>query len=55
MTRGRIGATRSSVFTYMQPVMVTLMGIAFLHDHISIAEVVCAAIILLGVILTERG
>jgi drug/metabolite transporter (DMT)-like permease len=52
---GRIGATRSSVFTYMQPVMVTLMGIAFLHDHISIAEVVCAAIILLGVILTERG
>ena len=52
---GRIGATRSSVFTYMQPVMVTLMGMAFLREHVSLGELVCAALILVGVVLTERG
>ena len=51
----RIGATRSSAFTYMQPVMVTLLGIALLHEHISGAEIACAAVILFGVVLTERG
>lgn len=51
----RIGATRASAFTYMQPVMVTLMGISLLHEPLSWPEAACAGVILLGVVLTERG
>ncbi len=51
----RIGATRASVFTYMQPVLVTVMGMVFLGEHISWPESACAAVILAGVFLTERG
>ena len=51
----RVGATRASVFTYLQPVFVTLMGLAFLHEHVSWPEIACTGVILAGVFLTERG
>jgi drug/metabolite transporter (DMT)-like permease len=49
------GATRVAAFSYLQPPLVTLMGIAFLHEHLSGPETACGAVILAGVFLTERG
>jgi drug/metabolite transporter (DMT)-like permease len=49
------GATRVAAFSYLQPPLVTLMGMAFLHEHLSGPETACGAVILAGVFLTERG
>ncbi len=49
------GATRVAAFSYLQPPLVTLMGMAFLHEHLSWPETACGAVILAGVFLTERG
>ncbi len=49
------GATRVAAFSYLQPPIVTVMGMAFLHESLSLPETACGAIILAGVFLTERG
>jgi drug/metabolite transporter (DMT)-like permease len=47
--------SRVSAFNYLQPPLVTLMGIAFLGEHISTALVVSGLVIFTGVWLAERG
>jgi drug/metabolite transporter (DMT)-like permease len=51
----RIPATRVSAFYYVQPLMVTLLGVAVLHEHITASLVVGGTVIFSGVWMTERG
>lgn len=52
---GHITASRVSAYSYLQPVMATLMGVMVLNEHVTTSLVVGGAVILLGVSLTERG
>jgi drug/metabolite transporter (DMT)-like permease len=47
--------SRVSAFNYLQPPLVTLMGIAFLGEHITGALVASGLVIFTGVWLVERG
>lgn len=47
--------SRVSAFSYLQPPLVTVMGIFFLREHITIALVLSALVIFSGVWLAERG
>ncbi len=50
-----IPASRVSTFSYLQPVMATLLGVFLMGDHISSALVAGGGLVLTGVFLTERG
>ena len=47
--------SRVSAFNYLQPPVVTLMGIVFLGEHITTALVLSGLVIFAGVWLAERG
>jgi len=51
----RISASRVSAFIYLEPVIATLMGVAFLGERISTSLVAGGTVIFTGVYLTERG
>jgi drug/metabolite transporter (DMT)-like permease len=50
-----ISASRVSAFIYLEPVIATLMGVAFLGERISTSLVAGGTVIFTGVFLTERG
>ena len=51
----RIAASRVSAFSYLQPVIATLLAVMLLDESLSIPVVGGGAVILAGVYLTERG
>jgi drug/metabolite transporter (DMT)-like permease len=51
----RIPASRVSAFSYLQPLMATLMGVVILDEHITLPLMVGGTVIFSGVWLTERG
>jgi len=51
----RIAASRVSAFSYLQPVIATLLAVTLLGESISITLLAGGAVILAGVYLTERG
>jgi drug/metabolite transporter (DMT)-like permease len=51
----KISATRVSAFIYFEPVIATLMAIAFLGERITAPLVASGTVIFAGVYLTERG
>lgn len=51
----QIAATRVTTLSYIQPVLVAVMGFFWLGERLTLAEVAGAAVILTGVALTERG
>jgi drug/metabolite transporter (DMT)-like permease len=51
----RIPASRVSAFSYLQPLVATLLGVVILDEHITVSLVVGGAVIFSGVWLTERG
>ena len=51
----RIPASRVSAFSYVQPLLVTLLGVAVLGEHITASLVVGGTVIFSGVWMTERG
>ena len=50
-----ISASRVSAFIYLEPVIATLMGVAFLGERITGSLVAGGTVIFTGVYLTERG
>jgi drug/metabolite transporter (DMT)-like permease len=52
---GRIESTRVAVFTYLQPVLTTVMAVMFLRQHISVQFITGALIAMLGVLLVQRA
>ena len=50
-----ISASRVSAFIYLEPLIATLMGVAFLGERITGALVAGGTVIFTGVYLTERG
>ncbi|MBI4907171.1 MAG: EamA family transporter [Acidobacteria bacterium] len=50
-----IPASRVSTFSYLQPVMATMLGVFLMGDHISSALVAGGSLVLTGVFLTERA
>ena len=50
-----ISASRVSAFIYLEPVIATLMGVAFLGEQITGTLVAGGTVIFTGVYLTERG
>ncbi len=51
----RISASRLAAFVYLEPVIATLMAVAFLGERITPLLAVGGAVIFAGVFLTERG
>lgn len=51
----RIPASRVSAFSYVQPLLVTLLGVVVLHEHVTASLVVGGTVIFSGVWMTERG
>jgi len=52
---GRISASRVAAFSYLQPVMATLMAAVALRERITLPLIAGGAVIFTGVVLTERG
>jgi drug/metabolite transporter (DMT)-like permease len=51
----RVSASRVTAFIYLEPVIATLMAVAFLGERITAPLVVSGTVIFSGVYLTERG
>jgi len=51
----QIAATRVTTLSYIQPVLVALMGFFWLGERLTLPEIAGAAVILTGVAMTERG
>lgn len=51
----RIAASRVSAFSYLQPVIATLLAVILLGESITVTLLAGGAVILAGVYLTERG
>ncbi len=51
----QIAATRVTALSYIQPVLVAVMGFFWLGERLTMPEVAGAAVILAGVAMTERG
>jgi drug/metabolite transporter (DMT)-like permease len=51
----RISASRVAAFLYVEPVIATLLAVAFLGERVTPPLAVGGTVILAGVILTERG
>ncbi len=51
----RISASRVAAFVYLEPVVATLMAVAFLGERITLPLAASGTVILSGVYLTERG
>ncbi len=49
------GASRASIITYINPVVATLLGVGFLHEHLGAGGIVAFAIILVGSWLATRA
>jgi len=52
---GRISASRVAAFSYLQPVIATLMAAAVLRERVTLPLIAGGAVIFAGVFLTERG
>lgn len=52
---GYFAASRLSAFSYLQPVLATLLGVLLLGEHVTGLAAAGGAVILGGVFLTERG
>ncbi len=50
-----IPASRVSAFSYLQPLFATLMAIPLLHESLTGSLLIGGALVLVGVVLTERG
>jgi drug/metabolite transporter (DMT)-like permease len=48
-------ASRLAAFSYLQPLLAIILGIVFLHEHISLVLIASGIIILGGVYITERA
>lgn len=51
----QISASRVSAFIYLEPIIATLMAVAFLGEHITTPLVASGTVIFTGVYLTERS
>lgn len=51
----KIGAIRSSNYLYLDPIVSIIMGVILLNERVGIVAVVGCALVLLGVILVEKG
>ena len=51
----KISASRVAVFSYLQPVLATLLGILLLHEEVTHHLLIGGSLVLLGVYLAERG
>lgn len=51
----QVGATRLTALSYLQPVLATLFGVAFLSERITATLVASALIIMAGVYMTEKS
>jgi drug/metabolite transporter (DMT)-like permease len=51
----RISASRVIVFSYLQPVLVTLLGAVFFREGLTIYVAAGGFLVLVGVFLAERG
>ncbi|HWQ56713.1 MAG TPA: DMT family transporter [Bryobacteraceae bacterium] len=51
----RIPASRVSAFSYVQPLLVTVMGVVVLGEHVTASLVLGGTVIFSGVWMTERG
>lgn len=51
----RISASRVSAFSYLQPLLASLMAVLWLGESITLSIVAGGSIIFAGVLLTERG
>lgn len=49
----RIGVARSVVYSYLIPVFAMLSAVAFLGEHISTAQLIGAAVVITGLVLTR--
>jgi drug/metabolite transporter (DMT)-like permease len=52
---GRISASRVAAFSYLQPVVATIMAAAVLRERVTLPLIAGGAVIFAGVFLTERG
>jgi len=52
---GHISASRVAAFSYLQPVIATLMAAAVLRERVTLPLIAGGAVIFAGVFLTERG
>jgi drug/metabolite transporter (DMT)-like permease len=52
---GHISASRVSAFIYLEPIIATLLAVAFLGERITAPLVASGTVIFTGVYLTERG
>ncbi|MCL4401394.1 MAG: DMT family transporter [Acidobacteria bacterium] len=50
-----IAASRVSAFSYLQPVLATMLAVVLLHERITVPLMAGGAVIFSGVYLTERG
>jgi len=50
-----IAASRVSAFSYLQPLLATLLAIPILGEHVTIYLLAGGALVLAGVYITERG
>jgi drug/metabolite transporter (DMT)-like permease len=50
-----LAASRLAAFSYVQPVMVIVLGLLFLHERLTPNLVIGGGLALAGVVLTERG
>ena len=51
----RLSASRVVVFSYLQPVLATLLAVLWLHEPVTVHLAAGGSLVLLGVYLTERG
>ena len=49
------GAARTSVITYINPAVATLLGVTVLHEHLGPGGIIALVLILLGSWLATRG
>lgn len=51
---GRVGSTRASFITYVIPVVALALGVAFLGDQVTAAEVVGVVLVIVGAVIASR-
>jgi drug/metabolite transporter (DMT)-like permease len=52
---GHAGAARTSVITYINPAVASLLGVAILHEHLGVSGLIGLALILSGSWFATRG
>jgi drug/metabolite transporter (DMT)-like permease len=51
----RLGVARSVIYSYLIPVFAMISAVAFLGEHVSLAQLTGAAVVIAGLVLTRRA